>query len=134
MPTANNQQKTIANEVFFVKVIWRYCKVLKSVLQLREANPTDRHTGVLSRHLKKRNMNTESQRPRENILYATKSGSDPGEHPEAHIQLTFIKQLLCAKCWLRKGIYLPEGSKVIYLTRSCRIRTLSGTYPTYHLE
>ena len=75
-------------------------------------------------------MNTENQRlERENILYATKSISDPGEHPEAHIQLTFINQLLCAKCWIKKGIYLPEGSKVIYLERSCRIRTLlSGTY------
>lgn len=63
-------------------------------------------------------MNTENQRlERENILYATKSTSDPGEHLEAHIQVTFIKQLLCAKCWIRKGIYLPEGSKVICLER-----------------
>ena len=44
-------------------------------------------------------------------------------------QVTFIKQL-CAKCWIRKGIYLPEGSKVICLERWCRIRTLlSGTSP-----
>lgn len=38
--------------------------------------------------LKKRNMSTENQQlERENILYATKSASDLGEHPEAHIQL-----------------------------------------------
>lgn len=37
---------------------------------------------------KKRNMSTENQQlERENILYATKSASDLGEHPEAHIQL-----------------------------------------------
>ena len=122
---------TTANTVFFVKVIRSYCKVLKSVLQLREANPTDTHRQACSTLEKKRNMNTENQRlERENIFYATKSISDPGEHPAAHIQLTFINQLLCAKCWIKKGIYLPEGSKVIYLERSCRIRTLlSGTYP-----